>query len=443
MGGSGVFTDPAGGAHNETPRAELVERAQAAMIGVLAGDALGWRCETGGTLVGTAPTVPYAFAGWRMPGSTEEVLAGETSDDSQLTLALARARVCGGATTNTDWWPIWTETELPLWWLGERGSGRATRNAAASWALETAPWDLDDNGDLRGYFHSGGNGVAIRTLPHVLAHLSAATPEALMKDVFLDGITTHGHPRALIGAQVLALAGYLLGQRRVTGEPGALIEAVLGYFPWRPPKALPMWWQAAEQAILRSQEIEWQEIALEMQTMLGGVLTSVQGGMSADEVVDQLGARGPMGGAGTVSVAAALHLVSRWQGDPLGAVVFAAESRETDADSIASMTGGLLGLALGREWQPAAWDEVQDAALAKSLAAKIINGEGDPAPRAVRELDLVKMRLALKGGKTAMALDGVRTAVVTQPPRTEKNQDGTYLRWRLDTNDGQRVYVRL
>lgn len=436
------------GASGSPQQTDLIERAQAALIGVLAGDALGWRCEQGGLSQGAVPSAPYAFTGWRMTGSTEEVLAGETSDDSQLTLALARARVCGGSSdggprSSSDWWPIWTETELPLWWLGERGGGRATRNAAASWALETAPWDIDDNGQLRGYFHSGGNGVAIRILPHVLAHLGAATPEGLMKDVFLDGITTHGHPRALIGAQVLALAGYLLGQKRVTGEPGALIEAVLGYFPWRPPKSLPVWWQAAEQAILRSQEVEWQEIAVEMQTMLENVLTSVQGGMTADEVVDQLGARGPMGGAGTVSVAAALHLVSRWQGDPLGAVVFAAESRETDADSIASMTGGLLGLALGREWQPAAWNDVQDAALAKTLATKIVTGEADPAPRAVREMDLVKVRLALKGGATEVKLDGVRTAHVTQPPRTEKNQEGTYLRWRLDTSDGQRVYVRL
>lgn len=452
MGSSEALTPPSGAARNDrAQRAQLVERAQAALVGVLAGDALGWRCETGGHLIGSPPAAPYAFAGWRMPGSTEEVLAGETSDDSQLTLALARARVCGAAAagaepragSNTDWWPIWTETELPLWWLGERGGGRATRNSAASWALETAPWDIDDNGELRSYFHSGGNGVAIRALPHVLAHLSAATPDALMKDVFLDGITTHGHPRALIGAQVLALAGYLLGQRRVTGEPGALIEAVLGYFPWRPPKSLPVWWQAAEQAILRSQEVEWQEIAVEMQGMLETVLTAVQGGTSADEVVDQLGARGPMGGAGTVSVAAALHLVSRWQSDPLGAVVFAAESRETDADSIASMTGGLLGLALGRDWQPAAWEEVQDVSLAKRLAAKIILGEADPAPRAVRELDLVKLRLALKGGKTQVDLDGVRTATVTQPPYVETNQEGTYQRWRLDTSDGQRVYVRL
>ena len=107
------------------------------------------------------------------------------------------------------------------------------------------------------------------------------------------------------------------------------------------------------------------------------------------------------------------------------------------------MTGGLLGLALGSEWQPAAWNEVQDAALAKTLASKIANGQADPTPQPVREQDLVKLRLALKGKKTEVSLDGVRTAVVRQPPLQEKNAEGSYLRWRLDTSDGQRVYVRL
>jgi len=218
---------------------------------------------------------------------------------------------------------------------------------------------------------------------------------------------------------------------------------VLGYHPWHPPKSLPLWWQAADQALLRSMESEWQEIAGEMQHLLELVLSAVESGVPAGEVVDQLGARGPMGGAGTVSVAAALHLVSRWQGDPLGAVVFAAESQQTDADSVASMTAGLLGLALGREWQPAAWSEVQDAQLARSLARAIVTGERGKAPRPVREFDLVKLRVALKGGAREVDLDGLRTASVTQPPRQEESQDGAFLRWRLDTSDGQRVYVRL
>lgn len=416
------------------------DQARAAMLGVLAGDALGWRCEHGGLALGPAPSAPYLFAGWRLPGSTEEVLPGETSDDSQLTIALARARVAGGA---ANWWPCWTETELPVWWLGERGGGRATKDAASAWALEMAPWDLEDNGQLRAYFNAGGNGVAIRAIPHVLAHLGDTTPELLAKDVFLDGVTTHGHPRALIGAEVQALAGWLLARGRVPAEPGALIEAVLGYFPWRPPRSLPMWWQAGEQALLRSLEVEWGEIALEMRELLESVLNAVRGGVPAATVVDQLGARGPMGGAGTVSVAAALHLVSRWVGDPLGAVVFAAESRETDADSIASMTGGLLGLALGGEWQPGAWRDVQDAGLALALADKLVRGEGAPMPRPVRETDLVRLRLALKNKKTEVDLDGVRTATVQQPPRDERNADGPYRRWRLETSDGQRIYVRL
>lgn len=431
---------------DDTPEltvARRIEHAEAALIGALAGDALGWRAETGGARLAGETVAPFEFSAWRFVGTTEEVEPGGTSDDSQLTLAMARARIHGGLEGSSDWWPVWTETELPLWGLYERGGGRATRAAATSWALERAPWDLDDHGALKTYFHAGGNGVAIRVLPHIIAHMSGATPEALMRDVFLDGVTTHGHPRALVGAQVQAIAGYLLAQGLVDTTPGALIEAVLAYFPWHPPKALPVWWKAADQAMGASHEALWHEAADEMKRLLMTVQQAVMSGMAADEVVDELGARGPMGGAGTVAVAAALHLVSRWRGDPLGAVVFAAESRGTDADSVAAMTGGLLGLALGRHWQPAAWDGVQDAELARSLAKKLATGRmAGTVPKAVRELDLTRLRGALNAGKTEVALDGLRTATVVQPPREEKGPEGPYRHWSLMTSDGQRLHVR-
>lgn len=432
-----VFTD-------DTPDPAVqrrVEHAEAAFIGALAGDALGWRAETGGVRLG--PTgAAFEFSAWRFTGTSEEVDAGGTSDDSQLTLAVARARIHGGLEGASDWWPVWTETELPLWGLYERGGGRATRAAATSWALERAPWDLDDHGALKAYFHAGGNGVAIRVLPHVIAHLSGATPEALMRDVFLDGVTTHGHPRALVGAQVQAIAGFLLAQGLVGPGSGALIDEVLAFFPWHPPKALPVWWKAADQAMGWDHEAQWKDAAEEMKRLLLTTQHAVESGMPADDVVDELGARGPMGGAGTVAVAAALHLVSRWRSDPLGAVVFAAESRGTDADSIAAMTGGLMGLSLGRRWQPPAWDKVQDAALAKRLAKALATGETAAPPRAVRELDLTRLRGALNAGATEIDLDGVRTAAVEQPPREEKGPDGPYRHWVLTTSDGQRLHVR-
>lgn len=418
-----------------------IARAEAALLGALAGDALGWRAETSGVPTGHGGGAA-TFSAWRITGSTEEVDAGGTSDDSQLTLAIARARVHGGLEGGSDWWPVWTETELPLWGLYERGGGRATRAAASSWALERAPWDADDHGAVKAYFHGGGNGVAIRALPHVIAHLTGATPEALMRDVFLDGVTTHGHPRALVGAQVQAIAGFLLAQGQIGPSADALIDAVLAYFPWHPPRALPVWWAAADQAMGWSHEAQWQDAAAEMKQLLEAVRRGIAEGMTADAVVDELGARGPMGGAGTVSVAAALHLVSRWRGDPVGAVLFAAECRGTDADSIASMTGGLLGLTHGRDWQPPGWLEVQDGALALALARKLATGVTGPTPRPVREVDLTRMRAALAGGQTTLELDGLRTATVLEL-RDERYHDTAFRHWILETSDGQRLHVRV
>jgi hypothetical protein len=100
-------------------------------------------------------------------------------------------------------------------------------------------------------------------------------------------------------------------------------------------------------------------------------------------------------------------------------------------------------LALGRRWQPSAWDRVQDAELAKSLAKRLAMGISGPVPRPVREVDLARLRASLMSGATELELDGHRKASVVQPPREEKSPDGPYRRWRLDTSDGQRIYVRL
>ena len=50
-----------------------------------------------------------------------------------------------------------------------------------------------------------------------------------------------------------------------------------------------------------------------------------------------------IGGAGTVSAMAAVYLASRYAADPINGVIKAAFAIGSDTDTIASMTGGLLG----------------------------------------------------------------------------------------------------
>lgn len=102
-------------------------RAEGALLALAAGDALGWPQEMPRSSRGNpASKGPHVeFEGWtrrsggRFRPFEESIRPGEYSDDTQLTLAVARSRTNHGSA----WWKALTKVELPLWTLYERGGG--------------------------------------------------------------------------------------------------------------------------------------------------------------------------------------------------------------------------------------------------------------------------------------------------------------------------------
>lgn len=196
------------------PRALPLTKAEGAFLALAAGDALGWPQEIPRNVRGnsTNESAHVEFKKWirrsggRFQPYYEVIHPGDYSDDTQLTLAVARSRTNHGS----SWWKALTRVELPLWTLYERGGGGATKRAANAWASGNPPWKSDKRDRVRQYFAAGGNGVAMRVLPHALFLAKQEDPVALMYDVVLDGSATHGHPRALVGATVYAYAAWLL-----------------------------------------------------------------------------------------------------------------------------------------------------------------------------------------------------------------------------------------
>ena len=102
-------------------------KAEGALLALAAGDALGWPHE----MPRNSPINPenkgphVEFEGWtrrsggRFRPFEESIRPGEYSDDTQLTLAVARSRTNYGSA----WWKALTKIELPLWTLYERGGG--------------------------------------------------------------------------------------------------------------------------------------------------------------------------------------------------------------------------------------------------------------------------------------------------------------------------------
>lgn len=93
-----------------------------------------------------------------------------------------------------------TRRELPTWLLYERGGGRATKRAVEKWLAGREPWSPNEKTDRENYFEAGGNGVAMRILPHCLLGVAEAEFGNVVKNIITNGVCTHGHPRSLVGA---------------------------------------------------------------------------------------------------------------------------------------------------------------------------------------------------------------------------------------------------
>lgn len=173
-------------------------RALGAMLGAAYGDALGWPNERSRNKA-KAPEAGalHKLRAWQRDQSTQfailrfEIEKGSYSDDTQMILCLSRALL-----KSDQWYKHYTTKELPFWQLYQRGGGGATKSAVKAWASGIAPWL---SAEKERFFDAGGNGVAMRVLPHAIMGYKVDFGHTA-HNILLDGIATHGHPLALVGA---------------------------------------------------------------------------------------------------------------------------------------------------------------------------------------------------------------------------------------------------
>ena len=355
-----------------------------------------------------------------------------------LRLAVARSRT----DHRLEWWKALTRVELPMWMLYERGGGAATKRAAAAWARGCAPWMSDKPDDVRKYFTAGGNGVAMRVLPHALFLAGKDDPSTLIHDVVLDGSATHGHPRALVGAAIYAYAAWWLARRSGTLPFGALLEALIAGAPqWsrfpRPAQESGAWFDAANKAADVPYDVAWQRTVHEMKTLLETARKGVDRGALADDhaVLSDLGCFGRTKGAGTSSAAAAAYLVARHAAQPVRGILSAAFEKGADTDTLAAMAGGLMGCVAGVEWLPRPWLQVQDAAYLRSLATKVTAG-----PKEARQLPVAPLRsrsispdLWAGSEREVLLSDALRARATALPDPRPIAKSISVRAWRLNT----------
>ena len=420
-------------------------------LGAAVGDALGWPQEARGGLVGGQKerdrvTPRPEFRSWtRHAGHysnryRDPVRSGEYSDDTQLLLATARSCLAG-----ERWWERLTEVELPTWPLYQRGGGGAVLTAAASWGDGRPPWRSDGAARApaveKRYRGAGANGVAMRIAPHVLW---ADDPDDLIRRIVRDGIATHGHPRALVGALVYAFALSHAASSRATHGFGDSVEAATAGLidVDRVLPALPPDWGTAQD--LEVFAVAWQETNKETSQLLALIADSLhRGAMSNPEAtLERLGCADPkINGAGTVSAAAAIYLASRFAARPQDGLLSAAFLRKADTDTLASLTAAILGALHDTYWL-GNLSGVQDADYIAGLGERSAARVTDPPPWPTRRPHTLRRTLtnALHRGDTHGEFpDGRQYRLDDLAPL----HDGRVLRARLSLDDGQTVIVDL
>jgi ADP-ribosylglycohydrolase len=339
-----------------------IEKCKGAMLATAIGDALGWPNEPRSKNRAKRSKVIDHFVEWTRSSSSprwhdEKILPGEYSDDTQLTLSVARSIIAG------DWEKFLAEKELPFWLKYERGGGGALLKAAKSCKEGFLLWQSNYTRD---YFNAGSNGAIMRILPHVIAAAKMRNTTTLMMDVVKDTLITHGHPRAFLGATCYAYAlDYLLRKETVL-EYGELVTAVIdGQNDWGAnlnPDVFGKWLSIAQRHDEYDFYTEWENTRARMIKQLEFIRVSLKKGLILDDtkVLTDLECFGKVNSAGDVAALVAIYLASRYANNPSLGIKVPAFSFGADTDTIASITGGLLGMLSGTNWIPTEWRAVQD-----------------------------------------------------------------------------------
>jgi ADP-ribosylglycohydrolase len=437
-----------------------IEKVHGALLGAAVGDALGWPQEYNARRVKEqqVTTESLTFQTWRrrcggrFSPYEEYISAGEYSDDTQLLLATARSLLYG-----EQWAKYLSHYELPLWLLYERGGGGATKRAAASWHRNIPPWSEENAKEHARYYEAGGNGVAMRVLPHVLPR--GQTESQLLRDVLRNGILTHGHPRALLSARVYAQAAWTIAHTPPPLAYGAVIEAVLDSQPqWeRLPDRVEgaetsatHWLERADKHSAGGYLATWRMTVEELHRGLLMCRRALAEGALANDytVLQSLGCfERSSNGSGVTAALAALYLFAAHAADPLVGLRTIAFASSADTDTLASMLGGLFGLSHGLEWIPDTLQHVQDHALIADVAAQLIqtNRQRAELPRGHwSQRDEHDVLARLEAESTHDLTLGVLGKAIVLGKRSLKalTKNLVVNEWQLRTAFGQTLYIK-
>ena len=319
-----------------------------------AADALGWPNESAPSGRTNRPTLRN-FIKWnkrigRVGGYWDWIEPGEYSDDTQLTLAVARCITEDGEYDARRF----ANVELPYWLKYQRGGGRTVKAAAKN--LETNPSLSWNDNFFERYKQSGANGVAMR----VLALATIQDIRKMTLATWKNAVASHGHPRAIVGGLVMAFSLYHLlstrnfSPREYASELGTFIRSLHTTFE---DEDLNNWVLAAGANTFRDVFSETQAEMIELLRIVWKNLSQKK-----EKVMEKLGCYNPKTrGSGTATVAAGNYYLLKYYDQPIEGIIEAANAVGTDTDTIGKFLGNLLGMLHGKAaYETEFSDTVQD-----------------------------------------------------------------------------------
>lgn len=380
------------GAHPSDGRKD---RVVGSILAAAVGDALGW--PQGNRSKNIRSNRPrewdkqMRFRSWTRRGGDrfapyqDPVSAGAYSDVTQLLLAVGRASL-----RDEDWYVWLTQVEMPQWTVYQRGGGETTLRAASRWQAGKTSWALTRTSQGRvetGYFGAGGSGAAARIAPHALRTTGVADIPNLAQRVVRDSLATHGHPRAILGAVLHAIALCHAQHHTGTFERGELVDAIADEGVWR---RLDLLFENVDDNWLRSHQLtagqdspystdiatSWRETVQEVEDSLRTIKANADTGDHTNdhEVLHALGAfDSNINGAGTVSALTSLYMTTMYASEPARGLLRAAHLPDADTSTLTSMAASLLGAGHGAQWLGTLSEDVQDSSYISWLGGQLLS----------------------------------------------------------------------
>ncbi len=351
------------------------------------GDSLGWMTEFADSKknIQTRFGIDYIdkYYSWskrnggRFYGYTDNIEQGSYSDDTQMTLCVARSIRKGGIVDNT----YFSKVELRDWLMYQRGAGHTVKVAARNLLKRSVEWNRNFYKDKKtDYRQAGANGAAMRILP--IALVNVGNEEQCLSQIFQNSIITHGHPRAILGAM---LFGYVIEQI-VKLQPDSFnsesfliklgndVKTVFKLDLFKEENGLKKWILEWDSDSTISFEAAFTATIGEIVESLRIVYVGIKDNYSVDDVLRKLGCYVPeTKGSGIGTVCAGIYLALKFSNNPLDVILNAVNAVGTDTDSIAAFAGAMIGALHGQSVIPPKWNNVQNAKYIDSMAERLLS----------------------------------------------------------------------